>query len=48
MFIFDHFKLILGCLTVTWPFLGINMFDTLYLDNQYELNKGKCLVGKRL
>ena len=24
MFIFDYFRLILECLTVKWPFLGIN------------------------
>jgi hypothetical protein len=28
---------ILGCLIVKWPFLGINMFNTIYLDNEKEL-----------
>ena len=28
--------------------LGINMFNTLYLDNEQELNKEKCFVGKLL
>ena len=30
MFIFDYFRLILEYFNIKWPFLGINMFITLY------------------
>jgi hypothetical protein len=44
MIIFDHFRLILGYWTVKWPFLGMNMYNTLFHDHEYELNKEKCFV----
>ena len=48
MFIFDHFRLILGCMIVKWHFMGINMFNTLYLDSEKVFNLMKSFFGKLL
>jgi hypothetical protein len=37
MLIFDYFRAFLVFNTKKWPFLGINMVNTLYLDKEQEL-----------
>ena len=48
MFIFDYFRAFLVFNTKKWPFLGINMFYTLYLNKEQELCLDVCFVGKLL
>jgi hypothetical protein len=48
MFIFDYFRAFLVINTKKWPFLGINMVYTLYLDKEQELCLDVCFVGKLL
>jgi hypothetical protein len=48
MFIFDFFRAFLVFNTKKWPFLGINMVYTLYLDKEKELCLDACFVGKLL
>ena len=43
MFIFDYLRAFLVFNTKNWPFLGINMVFTLYLDKEKELCLDVCL-----
>ncbi len=42
MFSFGHFRALLVFNTKKWPFLGINMVYTLYLDKEKELCLDAC------
>ena len=48
MFIFDYFRAFFMFNTKKWPFLGIKMVYTLYLDKEQELCLDVCFVGKLL
>jgi hypothetical protein len=48
MLIFDYFRAFLVFNTKKWPFLGINIVYTLYLNKEQELCLVVCFVGKLL
>jgi hypothetical protein len=48
MFSFGHFRAFLVFKTKKWPFLGINMVYTIYLDKEKELCLDISFVGKLL